>query len=191
MAEIKNTFLKGKMNKDLDARLVPNGEYREATNLQVSRSEGSTVGEFENILGSQAVASTGNENIKIIGYFADKTNDIIYFFATDYYNNETPVVRAANTNICRIYSYNINTNITSLLVSGYWLNFNQAFPIYGVNLLEELLFWTDNLNQPRKINISKANPTNLATPTYYYNEDQISVAKYYPFEPIVAMERNS
>ena len=191
MAEIKNTFLKGKMNQDLDARLVPNGEYREATNLQVSRSEGSTVGEFENILGSQAVASTGSENIKIIGYFADKTNDIIYFFATDYYNNQAPVVRAASTNICRIYSYNINTNITSLLVSGYWLNFNQAFPIHGVNLLEELLFWTDNLNQPRKINISKANPTNLATPTYYYNEDQISVAKYYPFEPIIAMERNS
>ena len=31
MAEIKNTFLKGKMNQDLDSRIVPNGEYREAT----------------------------------------------------------------------------------------------------------------------------------------------------------------
>ena len=30
MAEIKNTFLKGKMNQDLDSRIVPNGEYREA-----------------------------------------------------------------------------------------------------------------------------------------------------------------
>ena len=49
MAEIKNTFLKGKMNQDLDSRLLPNGEYREAINLMISRSEGSTVGEFENV----------------------------------------------------------------------------------------------------------------------------------------------
>ena len=52
MAEVKNTFLKGKMNKDLDSRLIPKGEYREAVNLQVSRSEGSTVGEFESVRGN-------------------------------------------------------------------------------------------------------------------------------------------
>ena len=28
MAEIKNAFIKSRMNKDLDARLVPSGEYR-------------------------------------------------------------------------------------------------------------------------------------------------------------------
>ena len=41
MPKIVNTFLKSKMNKDLDARLIPNGEYRDAQNLQISRSEGS------------------------------------------------------------------------------------------------------------------------------------------------------
>jgi hypothetical protein len=30
MAEVKNAFLKSKMNKDLDSRLVPAGEYRDA-----------------------------------------------------------------------------------------------------------------------------------------------------------------
>ena len=191
MAEIKNTFLKGKMNKDLDARLVPNGEYREATNLQISRSEGSTVGEFENILGDQVVASTGSENIKIIGQFSDITNNIIYFFASDHYSDLSTPDRTDTNNNCRIYSYNIDTNTLVNLVDGYWLNFNQAYPIYGVNLVEELLFWTDNLNQPRKINISLANPNNLATPVYYFNEDQVSVAKYYPYQPIIAMERNT
>ena len=33
MPEIKNTLLKGRMNKDLDERLVPNGEYRDALKL--------------------------------------------------------------------------------------------------------------------------------------------------------------
>ena len=44
MPQIKNTFLKSKMNKDLDARLVPNGEYRDGKNISVSASEGSDVG---------------------------------------------------------------------------------------------------------------------------------------------------
>ena len=44
MPEIKNVFQQGKMNKDLDERLVPNGEYRDAMNLQVASSEESSVG---------------------------------------------------------------------------------------------------------------------------------------------------
>ena len=36
MPEIKKQFTKGKMNKDLDERLVPNGEYRDGMNIQVA-----------------------------------------------------------------------------------------------------------------------------------------------------------
>ena len=57
MPEIRNNFIKSKMNKDLDDRLVPNGEYRDAKNLQISRSEGSSVGEFENIPGNQLMVN--------------------------------------------------------------------------------------------------------------------------------------
>ena len=46
------------------------------------------------------------------------------------------------------------------------------------------MFWTDNRNQPRKINVDLANPTNQPIPTYYTTEDQISVAKYNPHECI-------
>ena len=52
MAKVQNTFLKSKMNKDLDARLLPNGEYRDAQNVQVSKSEGAQVGNLENTLGN-------------------------------------------------------------------------------------------------------------------------------------------
>jgi hypothetical protein len=44
MPEIKHNFTGGKMNKDLDERLVPNGEYRDAMNIEVLTSEGSDVG---------------------------------------------------------------------------------------------------------------------------------------------------
>ena len=55
MPEIKNQFTKGKMNKDLDERLVPKGEYRDAMNIQVSTSEDSEVGTVQNLLGNLAV----------------------------------------------------------------------------------------------------------------------------------------
>jgi len=55
MPEIKNTFTKGKMNLDLDERLVPNGEYKEALNIQVSTSDDSDIGSAQNILGNTSL----------------------------------------------------------------------------------------------------------------------------------------
>ena len=40
MPEIKRVFTSGRMNKDLDERLIPNGEYRDALNVQLATSEG-------------------------------------------------------------------------------------------------------------------------------------------------------
>ena len=37
MPSVKNNFLKGRMNKDLDDRLVPQGEYRDAKNIRISK----------------------------------------------------------------------------------------------------------------------------------------------------------
>jgi hypothetical protein len=53
MAEFKRNFTAGRMNKDLDERLLPFGEYREALNVQVSTSEESDIGSVQNILGNK------------------------------------------------------------------------------------------------------------------------------------------
>ena len=55
MASFKNIFIKSKMNKDLDDRLLPQGEYRNAVNIQVSKSESEDVGALENVLGNELV----------------------------------------------------------------------------------------------------------------------------------------
>ena len=52
MPEIKNTFTQGKMNKDLDERLVPKGQYIDAMNIEVTTSEDSDVGTVQNIYGN-------------------------------------------------------------------------------------------------------------------------------------------
>ena len=365
MAEIKNSFLRSKMNKDLDDRLIPNGEYRDAQNISVGQSEADDIGALENVLGntivydtafenkyvgvdvaaasvtitntlldgtlgnlgvvgnyssstiitnivpgmmcyhvnefgndvakqlvtesvwntivvgttiikapsfntvqgdqyrfygssagtiflngnyasdtsgtrlnievgmearvisgsfsgqSATVASvtyntvtnstlvtyTGNNNnfgkrgnvirflwpLKTIGYLSDKGSDSIYTFMTD---NDGSVSGFSPTSGLGSHHYitkyvpnsSAGGDIT-MLAYGPFLNFSQASDltgiqtssITGVSLVENLLFWTDNRNQPRKINVKLAADS---VGTYYTEENQISVAKYNPYQPI-------
>jgi hypothetical protein len=111
----------------------------------------------------------------------------VYVFLTDWPTPDVPLEKAdgySTTANNFIFACNVQTNTLTLLVEGAFLNFSQLNPIYGVNVLENLLFWTDNRNQPRKINLDLANPSNLPNPTYYTTEDQISVAKYNPYSCI-------
>jgi len=52
MGEFVRVFQSGRMNKDLDERLVPNGEYRDALNLDLANSDGSDVGALQSINGN-------------------------------------------------------------------------------------------------------------------------------------------
>jgi len=190
MAQIINNFIKGRMNKDLDDRLLPNGEYRNALNAQVSKSEGSNVGALENALGNSLVSAgdfvtaTGVNNLKSIGVLTDEASNNIFVFLTD--NIGELYVPTGTGSKHYIYQYNVLTDTATRLISGAFLNFSQLYPITGVNLIEDLLFFTDNRNQPRKINIEFAanNAEGPASKPFYRFEDQISVAKYNPYQPI-------
>ena len=197
MAEIKNTFLKSKMNKDLDDRLLPNGEYRDAQNISVGKSEDADVGALENIIGNASVTPNlpYGSDFEIIGYYSDPVNDRIITFVTNYtdpYTNGEPTYISDankatptpsplyNSHIC---VFNQNTQDYNIVVSGEFLNFSTTDKVLGISLIEELLFFTDNRNQPRKINLTK--PIG-----YYTSEDNISVAKYNPYQPISLVKKS-
>ena len=190
MAEVKNNFIKSKMNKDLDDRLVPAGEYRNAQNIAIAKSEGPNVGALENILGNNLISSftlpTDTYGVEIIGHFMDVKNDRIIVLMTNYVDISSDSL--SNFSPTDAYHaigvYNLKALVSSIIVSGRFLNFSKTHEIYGINVIDDLLFWTDNRNQPRKINLLRANPGNLTTPTYYTTEDTISVSKYYPYTPI-------
>jgi len=195
MAEVKNAFIKSKMNKDLDSRLIPSGEYRDGLNIQVSKSEGADVGALENSSGNAAVIASGGipvdfsvlsnlstGSLKSIGMHSDVASGNIYIFLT---NNTEEEYKKDKIGV--IYSFNpIATegegSITKI-VEGAFLNFSQKNPIYGINVLENVLFWTDNRNQPRNLDLNSVNPGSLVN-SVYINEDLISVAKYNPYQPI-------
>ena len=142
MPEIKNAFIKGKMNKDLDERLVPNGEYRDALNVDVDYSDGSDIGALKNILGNTQRDSISLTNAKCIGVAKDVENSRVYWFIT-----------SSAKDLIAEWNYSTNTYDTILVDSGSVLNFNTSNYITGANVIDGFLFFTDNLNEPRQIDI--------------------------------------
>ena len=192
MAKTSNNFIKGRMNKDLDDRLLPVGEYRNAVNAQISRSEGENVGALENTLGNSLVADyrtlTGVADLVSIGYLTDEVNNRIFSFLTD---NTASAYQHTGNNNHYIYVYDALAQTSTELVTGAFLNFSTLYPITGINIIEDLLFWTDNRNQPRKINVDLAINGVGAHAGYYSTEDNISVARYNPYQTIDLYKRSA
>jgi len=185
MGNVQNTFIKSKMNKDLDDRLLSKGEYRNAENVSVSRSESADVGALENVLGNLNINTfTSEPGVVAIGSYMDESTDMIYVFLTNYSDtsNDSLSNTAPKSAYCSICMYNVNSSTSQTLVKGSFLNFSTTHSMYGINVIEQLLFWTDNRNQPRKINVNLASSADATSPyPHYYNEEQISLAKYYPY----------
>ena len=174
-----HTFVQSKMNKDLDARLLNAGEYRDGVNVSVSRSEADDVGALENIIGNEFINNlqkSGDTPCEIIGWCIDQTNDRIFLFLTNFQDNSSDQlsVFAPYESTHKIVYFNTKTGTSQTIVSGSFLNFSINSRINDANMIENLLFWTDNRNQPRKINVETA----IGSSSYYFNEDHISVAKY-------------
>jgi len=159
MPQLKKIFTSGKMNKDADERLLPQGEYRHAENITVINSESSeNIGTAKNVLSN-----------KILTEFT--------FTGTVYNITPKPLVYEAKNRIywllkddigCYMLEYNINTQtLTSVLTDTRppgtrVLDLDENFLITGIDILkteeenEELILWTDNNIEPCCINIERA-----------------------------------
>jgi len=164
MPEIKNNFLKGRMNKDLDERLIPNGEYRDAMNIQISTSEGDDVGTVQSIKGNVKKYKTKDgdtdvipDNCKCVGVIADEKTNKLYYFVKKQFN-------PLEENFEAIIEFtpkdgDVSAYITPVVIDKY-VNTEAAvlkFPermITGINIIDGLLFWTDGVGEPKKINIA-------------------------------------
>ena len=185
MPEIKNNFTGAKMNQDLDERLIPKGEYREAFNIDVSSSEEDDLGAVQNSFGNVVKSNVNIAGAKCIGsYVNKKDNTIIWFIKGD--------------TVDAIAKYNPETDeVTPLLVDkeeagiDRFLKFNINYLITGINVIDDLLFWTDNLNEPRQLNINRHYSPNFTSTSLFkdginlqatkkFTQDDITVIKKYP-----------
>jgi len=133
------------MNKDLDERLLPNGQYRDAMNIQVSTSEGSDVGTIQNVLGNQLIGGLTGD---CVGSIADEKNNKLYWFITTITKDV-------------IYEYSEGTTPIPIFVDtkaktpDAILEFGARI-ITGINIIDDFIFWTDGVTEPKKINITRS-----------------------------------
>ena len=252
MPELKHTLSAGKMNKDLDERLVSEGQYRDANNIEITTSEGSNAGvvqtlmgntkrdsmaNFDNVTGVYDLPSTNNGTC--VCSIKNPNEDCIYYFVNkdinpttgaeldtgkDYimqYNTIAESLKYVFVDIFRVkttihanttssnkflialgastttnqtgirigmrisvgdYIETDNIKVTDILydtTNSKWeitvsssisltagaairftaprvLKFNRNKIITGVNILDDFIFWTDNIHEPRKINIKRS-----------------------------------
>lgn len=166
MPEIKNVFSAGKMNKDLDERLIPNGQYRDALNIKISSSEGADVGAIENILGNTAIFNRSyNEVTNSYTQWGLNDSDTNYYGFDNcktvgvirYDRNEKIYWLLSGSNQDGILEFDQTTKVVSPVVidKNNVLKFSSNTLITGINIIDGLLFFTDDLNEPKCINIER------------------------------------
>jgi hypothetical protein len=195
MANFTRNFVAGKMNKTYDERVVPAGEYIDALNIRMGSTENSELGALENTKGNLPLTTLMydgdylSDSARCIGAFQDGANETIYWFVHD------PNFTLGNTGkIDMIVSVNVLTStLTYHVISmddgdgiNTTLNFNPTYVITGVDLVDNLLFFTDDYNPPRFINVKRgyANPNSSYIDyngTPYILQEALLVIKDPPF----------
>jgi len=138
MPEIKNSFSQGKMNKDLDERLVPNGQYIEANNIQVSTSDADNVGTVQSLLGNTALVGSQSPNITTIsnngfcvGAIADEANNAAYWLvaSSNDWSNSPPsstILTYRDAIYKSVYNSTSNNHTVTPVFIDFWLEKHQT-----------------------------------------------------------------
>ena len=205
MANIQRNFIAGRMNKSLDERLVPNGEYIDAMNVRLGSTEQSEIGSVENTKGNESLTAIQyvdgkplSEDARCIGAIEDGSRNRIYWFIHD-----SNFSQGDTGKLDMIASYDAKAqNITYHVISiddgsgvSTTLNFDNQYLITGVDIVDDLLFFTDDRNPPRFINI-KRNYLNPIGDIDQFNAESILVIKRPPaasptIQPIVTGEQDT
>lgn len=163
----KKNFVKG-INSDIADELLPNGMDRYRLNVRVISPENGDMGYIETMNGNTLVSYElpSGTNICIGAREYERFGKVYYFVFNDADNHS-------------ILEYDIAQNAINLVLMGSFLNFSTDNLITGINFIEldpnnHLLYWTDNLNEPRKLNIEKAK---------YYSAGDYTNGYKYPFDP--------
>jgi hypothetical protein len=130
-------------------------------NLNLPPGQNKVVGSYEDIAGQSCIYFVYNNNgfHGIYRWFANSPLSL---------NGEIQTIyQVANPLAYDIYNPNP-------------LNFQETRLITGVNLVDDLLFWTDGFNDPKYINIKKANETNKVRQyNFYINQLDLNVPTTY------------
>jgi hypothetical protein len=156
-------ILPGRLDADSDERLLENGFMSDAMNITLSEDGKGTASIAKNMKGTvkadplnDSDNPVNNKRVRGIGSASDPQRGFVYFVVAD--NDESGEEHA-------IYQYNSSTDKYRVVVKDSRFNFdprgfvkldvvNGDFARSGG--LQSILFFTDGVNPPRKVNVDRA-----------------------------------
>jgi len=146
------TFVGG-INTDDDVRFVSQGDYRSSMYTRSGSAESQNAGALESMPGNIIIE---NENLP-----SGINTDI---GSAKWLENESIIYFVYNTNgYNTIWSYSITTQAITQVIgnitdgyAGTALNLDPEYKIFHANVVDNILYWTDGLNPPRKLDLYKA-----------------------------------
>lgn len=175
---------------DTDERLIKNGMMPDATNVTLSEGGGNSAGVLKNCKGTipgvpfnqSDILTNYTQDYYVIGEVSDPQRGFIYFFVVD----PRPITY--------IYQYNTSTDKYRLVLSDARFGLKSEYFVKAdvVNRylnqgssIQTLLYFTDNVNAPRKINVDRAllgEYNDLSDNEWDYSVNSIKAASVMPPE---------
>lgn len=156
MPIINTNFIAGRMNKSVDERLLPPGEYVDAINVRLGSTENTEIGAVENSKGNNSLTTLeyGGQSLSssatCLGAYDDGQLETMYWFVHDPANTV-----ATDGVVDMVVSFNTQNNqLRYHVITLDVLKFDPEYLITGVDKIEDLLFFTDGKNPPRRINVN-------------------------------------
>lgn len=157
----------GTMDQDTEARYLGPANYRYLLNGRTAINSQGTFGAVEDVMGNVLVPNLNLPNVgvnKVIGSYEDIAGQSCIYFV--YNSNGFHGIYRWFANSPLSLNGSIETIYQVKQPAAYYdfypnpLNFQSTKLITGINLVEDLLCWTDDYNEPKCINITRANNTN-------------------------------
>jgi len=144
------------LTSDTDQKLIKSVEMTDNLNVRISNDDEGTYGVVKNVKGTTAITGKGSADIipagenRVIGSVANEKNKEVLFLLWNSNNNHG------------IYKIDLTTNKFRRLHFDSVLNFQKESYVkcdVVINEDEEtLLYLTDNLNTPMKVNVNMLEP---------------------------------
>lgn len=171
------------LNKDEDYLLVKSTEMVDALNIRVSEDDDGNRGVLKNIKGNTEITLSGDDVLpsgtnRVVGTCSFNQKDLIFFFVWN-----------SNDDHC-IYQIDTSGTATKVLTGSY-LQLESTSVIHSSAIEdgnnEILLYFTDGVNEIKKVNITKALDSGITYPAGANDTEkllEITLAKQPPLEPL-------
>ena len=159
MASGQEISFLGGINTDDDVRFISEGDYRSSAYMRSGSVEAQNTGSAESMPGNLLIDNPDLPSgmNTVIGSARWVENNSIVYFVHNINGDHT------------LWSYDVLSNQLTIVLAnldsagfgipnfaGSTLNLDRDYPIFHANVVDNILYWTDNYNPPRKLDLNKA-----------------------------------